>query len=327
MKKTAVNFLWLFTFILTVNNFAFAFNVNNSVAKVNPIELAQLLEQKGIFSNLIEATIIPASEVKDNLRNSKYLFIDIRSESWFDYGHIKNAQNVPANNLLNYFKTKIIPTKYDKIVIICYSGQSAAYYSALLRIAGFNNVFSMNWGMSSWRVDFAENSWLKNVKTKPDYSYEQINNPVKNIANLISSTNEANQKTLNNHILKQFETPYRTHIANSDDIFKNPEKYHVIYCGNSESFSNGHIKGAYYFKSLKDFSLSANLNSIPIDKTIVIYSETGQVAAKIVAYLNVLGYNVKNIAYGENSFKNKTLKEHHWKGFSKKNIHMYPVIE
>jgi hypothetical protein len=46
-----------------------------------------------------------------------------------------------------------------------------------------------------------------------------------------------------------------------------------------------------------------------------------------VAYLNLLGYDTGNIAYGANSFMNKTLKEKNWDAFTKKEVNMYPVIE
>ncbi len=57
------------------------------------------------------------------------------------------------------------------------------------------------------------------------------------------------------------------------------------------------------------------------------YCSTGLSAAYVVAYLNLIGYDAGNLAYGANSFMNKTLKEKDWNGFSKKEVNMYPVIE
>ena len=61
--------------------------------------------------------IIMADEVKKNLKNESYHVIDIRTDSWFEYGHIKNAANVSAEELLNYFKTEIDPSGFEKIVL------------------------------------------------------------------------------------------------------------------------------------------------------------------------------------------------------------------
>ena len=47
----------------------------------------------------------------------------------------------------------------------------------------------------------------------------------------------------------------------------------------------------------------------------------------MVAYLNVLGYDMGNIAYGENGFMNDVLKDNDWNAFTKKEINMFPVIE
>ena len=54
---------------------------------------------------------------------------------------------------------------------------------------------------------------------------------------------------------------------------------------------------------------------------------TGQSAAYIVAYLNILGYDVANLAYGANSYMNEQLIEKGWNGFSEKEIKNFPVVE
>ena len=47
----------------------------------------------------------------------------------------------------------------------------------------------------------------------------------------------------------------------------------------------------------------------------------------MVAYLNVLGYDTGNLAYGANSFMNELLKEKGLDAFSNKEINMFPIIE
>ena len=63
--------------------------------------LLNYLEANRTFINT-DATpaLVPAAEVKKNLKNDKYHLIDIRSASWFEYGHIKNAANVQPAELL-----------------------------------------------------------------------------------------------------------------------------------------------------------------------------------------------------------------------------------
>jgi rhodanese-related sulfurtransferase len=303
----------------------------NSIFKSNSDSeiLSNYIESNGIFKSISENTLIRANEVKKNIENLKYHIIDIRSESWFEYGHIKNANNVKPADLLSYFETKISPNNFEKIVVICYSGQSASYYTSLLRIAGYNNVYSMNWGMSSWRVDFAENSWLKNIKNTFASKLETNENAAQSTSQFPTlHTNKTNPKEiLRERLLKAFSTPYREHIIKSTDVFENPNNYFTISYTNLENYKNGHIPGAFNYTPSNSFTIATNLNTLPINKKIAIYCETGQRAAKMVAYLSLLGYDTGNIAYGENSFMNKILKEKNWNAFSKKEIHMYPVIE
>ena len=168
MKTT---FLYLFVFLIPatfmISGFANRTNPKDPVPS-NASEtkiLIDYLEANGNFINSkTSESLVTPDEVKKNLKNEKYLLIDIRTKTWFDYGHIKGAVNVDPVTFLSHFQTQITPGNFEKIVIICYSGQSAAYYTSLLRMAGYNNVYSMKWGMSSWRQDFAENAWSEKYR-------------------------------------------------------------------------------------------------------------------------------------------------------------------
>jgi len=331
MKKVVTYTLAIFFVTLVLNSFTTLpkDSITNIKTSSESEILANYLENHGRFKSITENTLINADEVKKNFKNLKYHIIDIRSESWFEYGHIKNAHNVKAQDLLNYFETKITPSNFDKIVVICYSGQSASYYTSLLRIAGYNNVFSMKWGMSSWRVDFAENSWLKNIKNTFASKLETKENAIlenKSYSSLETEKTDA-KPILRTKLLKAFATPYREHIIKSADVFATPNNYYIISYTNYDNYKNGHITGAKEYNPGNSFQLSTDLKTLPTNKKIAIYCETGQNAAKMVAYLSLLGYDTGNIAYGGNSFMNKVLKEKKWNAFSKKEIHMFPVIE
>lgn len=292
--------------------------------------LLSFLEANRNFINTDAApALIAASEVKKNFKNPKYHIIDIRSASWFEYGHVKNASNVQPADLLNHFESTIVPSEYDKIVLICYSGQSAAYFTSLLRLAGYDNVYSMNWGMSSWRVDFAENSWLKN--TSDDFGL-QLDTKVhekgpKGMAPVINTGNTDAEAILKARLEKAFATPYKESIVKSSDVFKNPQDYYIIDYNGAERYAKGHIPNAIQYNPQESLNSSSDLLSIPTDKKILVYGPTGQETAYVVAYLNILGYNTGNLAYGANSFMHKSLKENNREAFTKKQVNMYPVIE
>jgi len=309
-------------------------NENSKTIHPNPPgefeTLLNYLESNGDFINSDACpAFIDASEVKKNMKNSKYLIIDVRSETWFDYGHIKNAKNVKTADLLNYFENKIKPADYDKIVLVCYSGQSAAYFTSLLRIAGYDNVYNMKWGMSSWRTDFAENSWLKKISNDNAGKLETTNNPkpAKGSAPTLSTGKSDAKAILKARLVKLFATPYKESIIKSADIFASPSDYYVVnYMGN-DKYTKGHIPGAVQYDPNKSLASSADLLTLPTDKRIAISGCTGQGTAYVVAYLDVLGYDAGNVAYGANSYMNKQLKSNKGDAFSKKNVNMYPVIE
>lgn len=276
-----------------------------------------------------ELPLILADEVKKNFKNPKYHIIDIRTDSWFEYGHIKNAANLPAAELLGHFENTIDPAEFEKIVLVCYSGQSAAYYTSLLRMAGYDNVYSMKWGMSSWREDFANNAWTKNTKVSYTDQLETAINSKPEIGSypVLSTEKTEAQEILKTRLAELFAKPYKEFIVKSDEVFTNPNDYFIVNYNNSDSYNNGHIPGAIQYQPGTSLLLDSDLLTLPTDKKVAIYTSTGQEAAYLVAYLNVLGYDMGNIAYGENGFMNDVLKDKGWDAFTKKEINMFPVIE
>jgi rhodanese-related sulfurtransferase len=331
MKKLSFYLIaLLITLSATLSSFSVKENpVKRSANNLDEFEvLVNYLENNGNYINTAAPSLLSPGEVKKNTKNQKYHIIDIRSDSWFEYGHIKNAHNVKPSELLNYFENKIEPTNYDKIVLVCYSGQSAAYYTSLLRLAGYDNTYSMKWGMSSWRADFAEKSWTKYVKadhsdkleTKENTKLPKGNHPVLN-------TGKTDPKDiLRARLEERFATPYRESIVKCTDVFENPGNYYTINCCPEEVYKLGHLPGAVHYDP-HSLSADKDLYTLPADKKVVVYDLTGQGSAYIVAYLNVLGYQGGNIGYGANSFMNKELKAKGLDAFSKKQINMYPVVE
>ena len=319
--------LFLMLLFVSIGTFGNTYTID-AHSKLDPPDefttLVQLLEGRMNFLKG-DYPVIKADEVKKNLKT--YHVIDLRSESWFEYGHIKNAANVQAEELLNYFETKIKPADYEKIVMVCYSGQSAAYYASLLRMAGYDNVYSMKWGMGSWREDFAE-AWLKNTRTSLEDKLETTSNTKLAAGNppQINTGKTEGDEILKVRLQELFAKPYSDFIIESEKVFENPTEYYPVYYGKTEDYNLGHIPGAKIYEA-SSFLLDKELLTLPKDQKIALYTTTGQEAAYLLAYLNVLGYNVGNVAYGENSFMNKLLEKNGRDAFSSKEINMFPVIE
>lgn len=328
MKK--LSFFEIVLLIVTLTIFSSFIKISKT--DINPPdEFETLVSYLETNNNFVKGDfpIISADEVKKDLKNSKLHLIDIRTDSWFEYGHIKGAANVKAENLLNHFENEINPSEFDKIVVICYSGQSAAYYTSLLRLAGYDNVYSMKWGMSSWREDFADNAWNKNInndlatklETTPNAKPETGNHPIIN-----TGKSEA-KDILKARLTALFEKPYKDFIVKSSDVFENPADYFILSYNATENYNYGHIPTAIEYDPNTSLNTSSDLFTLPVNKTVVVYETTGQKAAYAVAYLNLLGYETGNLAYGENGFMNEVLKDKGWDAFSKKEINMFPVIE
>lgn len=334
MRKLSIFFVAILVSSVALLSSFTSKNENSKTFLPNPPSefetLLNYLESNGNFINSdASPAFISATEVKKNLKNSKYLIIDVRSESWFDYGHIKNAKNVKTADLLNYFESKITPADYDKIILVCYSGQSAAYFTGLLRLAGYDNTYNMKWGMSSWRVDFADNSWNKNLKNDFAEKLEATDNakPAKGTAPALNTGKTDAKDILRVQLEKLFAAPYKESIIKSPDVFTTPGDYYIINYWDNDKYKSGHIPGAIQYQPNTSLSSTTDLLTIPTDKRIAVYGCTGQETAYVVAYLDVLGYDAGNIAYGANSFMHKELKNKKWDAFSKKEINMYPVVE
>ncbi|NOR28842.1 MAG: hypothetical protein GQ540_10000 [Lutibacter sp.] len=329
MKKITSYLAVLFIAISLLNGFNS--NAQQNIEKpLSEFELVvKYLESNGDFTNTKAPALILANEIKENLKNDKYLVLDIRSESWFEYGHIKNAKNVKASELLNYFENEINPENFDKISIVCYSGQSAAYYTSLLRIAGYNNVFNLKWGMSSWAEEFATNIWLKNSKNTYADKLELSPNlmPIKGELPTLKTGKQTAKEILNVRLKEVFTKPYKEYYVKADTVFKNTNNYFIVNYVNVDKYNLGHIKGSIRYQPKSSLSSLENLYTLPINKKVLVSCMTGQSSAYIVAYLNVLGYDVANLAYGANSYMNATLIEKGWNGFIEKEIKNYPVTE
>ncbi|WP_372744831.1 rhodanese-like domain-containing protein [Lutibacter sp.] len=328
MKKTTVYLSLLFLAFLALSSFK-----SNTQQINDPTEfekLVQYLEANGNFINSEMApALILAPEIKENVKNKKYLVLDIRSEDWYAYGHIQNAVNVEGPELLNYFETKIKPVEYDKITIVCYSGQSAAYYAGLLRLAGYNNVYNLKWGMSSWDEEFATNIWKKNSSDAFADKLETTANPLpeKGATPTITTGKIEGKDILKARLKEAFAKPYKDFIVKVETVFENPSEYYTANYTTEEKYNFGHVPGAVRYQPSSSLASTTNLYTLPVDKKILVSCDTGQSAAYAIAYLQVLGYDVYNLGYGANSYMNSTLNEKGWNGFSSKEIQKFPVVE
>jgi len=122
--------------------------------------------------------------------------------------------------------------------------------------------------------------------------------------------------------------PYKSLLVKAPELFENASNYYIVNYWPEEKYNLGHVPGAIQYTPKKSLSTSTDLYTLPTDKEIVIYCYTGQHAGFVVAFLKILGYDAKALAYGANSFMNKEMKKRGkgWHAFTDKKIAGYDVV-
>jgi rhodanese-related sulfurtransferase len=277
-------------------------------------------------------SLIKASEVYAELDSNNYI-IDLRSPQIFAEGHIAGAHRVKFTDLPEYFQNDIQPTDYAKVILVCYAGQISSYATSLLRLMGYNNVYSMRWGMSGWNKDFAGNSWLDVVSN--EYAnqldlklHEKAEEGDLPKLNTEKSTGEDIAKA---RFKKVFEDGMPGVMISAEDVFANPQDYYVINYDRRDKYESGHIPGAVRYKPNATLGYISEMETIPADKKVVIYCNTGQNSAFVAAYLRLFGYDAKTLMYGNNAFMYEKMVEEKntfsWMPFTESEIENYPYVK
>jgi len=291
--------------------------------------LAQYFEQHGNYLNSdIAPAIISAADVYKN-RKHNIKVIDLRPTQEFDAGHIEGAVNIQMNELLNYYTQRIEALAFDTIVLVCDKGQTSSFVTGIMRLLGYNNTFSMRFGMSSWNRAYGDAGWDKIIGNELVGKLETTVNP---------KPAAGNYPTIHSASLLPFAAameradtllskPISSALIDYKAILNNPGKYYVINYWPEEKYLNpGHLPGAVQYTPKKSLLTNAELSTLPLDKPIAVYCFTGQHSANVVAYLKMLGYDAYSVKFGNNAFINQTLVEtekkagHYWSDIHKNNL-------
>jgi rhodanese-related sulfurtransferase len=291
--------------------------------------LYDFIEKSGDIINSEEAPFtIGADEVFEELAN--ILVLDTRDTSDYYAGHIDGAIRVNAAQMLTFLEEKVNVTAYNKIVLACYSGQSAAYYTTLLRLAGYSNVYTLRYGMAGWSNKVKPNKILDNLSNKYAGTLETKSNSPRNKYNLpkISTGETGGCSILKARVKALFEEGFgKAHIKN-DSIVKNLDKYFIINYWQAEDYAKGHLPGAFQFTPKESLKKKNMLLNLPVNQPIAVYCSSGQNSASIVAFLRVLGYYAISISFGTNGFMHAFMQANQIKAFNpSENVANYPLVE
>jgi len=276
--------------------------INNNTIDESKV-LVEYLEANGNYINTAAPSVVKASDVYTLLLTSpeKLYVIDIRTAEDFAKGHITGAFNVALANLLTHIKS-LNTTQYDKIVIACYTGQTASYGTALMRMLGYNNVEALKFGMASWNPD-CKSKWSTAIGNSRATQFETTANskPVAGKLPVISTGKKSGAEILEARVNQLLLDGYTLATVKNSDVFDNLSKYFIInYWPENQYLNPGHIPGAVQYTPKNDLKSTTFLNTLPTDKEVVVYCYTGMTSSHVAAYLRLLGYNAKSLLFGAN---------------------------
>jgi rhodanese-related sulfurtransferase len=275
-------------------------------------EMLVYMESIGDFPNSFEApALIEAEEVYLNLNS--YLIVDIRPKAEFTAGHIENSINVGLDSLFDFIE-KNFNSGQQKIIVVSKNGQSSAYFTCLLRLGGFNNVYTMSFGLASWNEVFAD-EWLGALGNDPEIqNYNNEDNPKNDFTPLPAITFENPSASLKDRVNERIKKIIAQGFVENIQYLKsfNPYgKYIVCYGKTSLLYyarmigplaGLGHHDRSIFYKAdpLYELRSTESLQMLPNNSTILIYDGTGELSACMAAYLRVLGYDAKTLLFGAN---------------------------
>ena len=254
---------------------------------------------------------------------SNYYIMDIRNSNDFLTAHVKGAINVPFKNILTEANKTTKP-----ILVVCYTGQTACYATALLRMYGYHKTRALKWGMSGWNPATA-GSWNNAITGNPaatsaNWTYNAAPSNVTYKDPEITTLLTNGEAILKERVEAVLALGFQG--VNGADVLSNPGSYFINnYFSETDYLGFGHINTANRilpFKLADDTYLSLD----PDATTLVTYCYTGQTSAVLSATLRVLGYNGASLKFGMNGLynDNPVWSSNKWSSKVPKN---YPVFK
>ncbi len=299
--KRSLFFSVLLTFALVTGCQKDPIPVNESQVLVEYLESANSPLMKD-YVNTDMPSIIAASEVKTLNEAGQVYIIDIRSAADFATGHIANAHNVALADVLTHVKSLDL-TPYTKVAVVCYTGQTAGFAALLLRIMGYDKVFSMKWGMCSWHADFA-GKWNTAIANGNAYASQFVTTatakgPAGELPELTTGKTTG-QEILEARVAAVLTEGFTPASITAQAVFGNLTGNYIVNYWPVAHYDISHIPGAMQYEPKASIKLAADLKTLPTDKPVVVYCYSGQTSAFMAAYLRLLGYDAKSLLFGCN---------------------------
>ena len=293
--------------------------------------LLKYLESDG--GNFINSAYCPAIVSAADVRTTQVAapttqyIIDIRDTTAFKtLGHIEGAHNVAIADLLDHMKNmNPAPSTYARIVIACYSGQSAAYAAGLLRLLKYENVYSLKWGMCSWDSVFATGKWLANTSNSraANFVTTAAAKGTVNELPVISTGSSDPEDILEERVQTLLTEGWTPASITNATVYTNLTGYYIVNYWPIAHYNMGHIDGSIQYEPKADLKDTTYLRTLPLDKPVIVYCYSGQTSGFIAAYLRALGYDAKSLLWGVNGMNYDAMPGTKW---TSAEIKKYPFV-
>ncbi len=298
--------------------------VTPPAAVVESEVLVKYLEANGDYVNTVAPPMITATDVNALLNDATVAILDVRSATDYAAGHIQGAINVAIGDILNYYRANNLSAK-SKVVVTCYTGQSAGFAVSLLRLSGYNNVLNLKWGMCSWTNPTRWQNTVTNGKTNP--ITKEMTSNAKHAAGdmpILNTGKTTGAEILESRLATLSTEGFGAASIDRTTLFQNLANYYIVNYWPLSEYEMGHIEGAVQYTPKNDFKFSTFLKTLPKDKIIVVYCYTGQTSACVATFLRALGYDAKSLSFGANNLFYDTMPGTKWVDSECKE---YPVIQ
>lgn len=243
-----------------------------------------------------------------------YLVLDLRSGT--DFAATPNPIDGAVNTTLSGMFDEAAGS--DKpILVTCYSGQTASFAHTLLRLKGYE-AYTMKFGMSMhdesldvWTANtsdqYADDLVFTESPALPEFDYPELSTGFDTAEEILDARIDAAIAAWGEGLL-----------IVAGDVIATPSAYNIMnYWGDGDVngvldyIEHGHIDGAYRLPPTT-LTTDGNLSAFDPAGSNIFYCYTGQTAAASIAYLTVIGYDVKSIKFGFNAMYWSELPGHKW---------------
>ena len=95
--------------------------------------------------------LIDVHGAKEYLQKDNVNMVDIRDENSFDSAHVEGSFHLTNDTISEFIKD--VPFT-NTVLVLCYHGNSSKGVAQYLCDQGYQDVYSVDGGFESWRVEF-----------------------------------------------------------------------------------------------------------------------------------------------------------------------------